>query len=846
MAYFDLTDELTAEAVAEVSEETAREAGHEGRAYVYRDNAWWGNINARGVFTRSKQAEAGVASVLDGRVVTRILDKRRAREEEARAEAAAQVAEAQAFARQQQEYATALGGGGRRPAGGDGAAGPEVGADGRVMPPRYPAGHPRAGQFRPWSEAGMDAGGAGAGEEGGGGGGLGGLLHPRSPQSPYSVPRYVANLFSSVLGAGAGMATMGMGMALSPLGGTGAGATQVGQAVVSLLVGGLNAVASAGSAVLSLAIGGLLAGAVGGAAAMVLAAVGDLFGQIAQAITSSVQGVVTVIKDVFNDAGQYARAAMNMNYFGGYGVGDASGAISTFGAFGMSPETTSGLFGQWSMRPEFLSMRLGPLGGLRMDEGGGIDWAGTLRGMRGALGSYPQMAQYQVLQALLGGQGAQALMPIMQMGEGAFEQALGNAEGLRAPTDQLRALREELAPLQAQVGLTAQLLKVELAGAALQPVVALLQTLLELTRENRGALREWLSDLPGRLAGWISEATEWAEKLADALPRVAESLADIARRVQDIYGHARALGEFITAHPTLSYMLAGGVIGGVPGALAFGGAQVGGATLGEGGMIGGGLAGLLLGGLAVSGGSRAAIGRLMMGPSTLAFPSMLGAAESLAFPATAAAGTLGVGQWSAAMGGRGLLGGGTLLGGMGVSSIVGLVAGILAASTAIAAWTSGFWGAYKEQKEAEKAAAAMEGGARELGYITPELAAESFGPEIARRFREGDLSSREQGMVADRMRQMMSERRARLQREEGEGEEGGFSGAMRAIRERMAQIADNTSPERVREANRQAQEDARDRNLGTLTIRLDPEFERMFILELTQSAFRDLAVSIGG
>ncbi len=838
MAYFDLTDELTAEAVAEVSEETAREAGHEGRAYVYRDNAWWGNINARGVFTRSKQAAPEVQSTLDNRVVTRILDKRRAREEEARAEAAAQVAEAQAFARQQQEYATALGGGGRRPAGDGGAAGPEVGADGRIMPPRYPAGHPRAGQFRPWSEAGMDAGGAGAGEEGGGGGGLGGLLHPRSPQSPYSVPRYVANLFSSVLGAGAGMATMGMGMALSPLGGTGAGATQVGQAVVSLLVGGLNAVASAGSAVLSLAIGGLLAGAVGGAAAMVLAAVGDLFGQIAQAITSSVQGVVTVIKDVFNDAGQYARAAMNMNYFGGYGVGDASGAISTFGAFGMSPETTSGLFGQWSMRPEFLSMRLGPLGGLRMDEGGGIDWAGTLRGMRGALGSYPQMAQYQVLQALLGGQGAQALMPIMQMGEGAFEQALGNAEGLQAPTDQLRALREELAPLQAQVGLTAQLLKVELAGAALQPVVALLQTLLELTRENRGALREWLSDLPGRLAGWISEATEWAEKLADALPRVAESLADIARRVQDIYGHARALGEFITAHPTLSALFAGaavgGSVGGFPGAVMGGltvaGMEVGGSLYGGGGVVGGGLGGLALGGLLLSGGAagtRAAIGRMLMGPATLAF----GAGS-------------GGGLGSLLTAGGGLAGGGSLLAGTG--GIVALVGGILAASTAIAAWTSGFWGSYKEQKEAEKAAAAMEGGARELGYITPELAAESFGPEIARRFREGDLSQREQGMVADRMRQMMAERRARLQREEGEGEEGGFGGAMRAIRERMAQIADNTSPERVREANRQAQEDARDRNLGTLTIRLDPEFERMFILELTQSAFRDLQVSIGG
>lgn|GEM_PF-2949398 len=811
MALWDLNDEYAAEAVAEVQ----AESGH-----TYQNGSWRGWEDRAGRRSANMRVPEWKQNELDSRVAERVMAKRRQREDEL----AAQHAQAQAALEEQQAFADELvaGGSGRR--------------KGEPWPLRYPAGHPRAGQFRPWSEAGddpfEDLGGEEAGAGGGGGGG--GRRWGRSPHSPYSVPRYAANLLSSVLGAGAGIATVGMGMVLSPLGGTGAGATQVGQAVVGLLTSSVNAVAAAGSSVLSLAIGGLLAGAIGGAAAMVLSAVGDLFGQIAQAITSALQGVVTVVKDVFRDAGQYAQAAMQMVYMGGYGLGDATGAISTFGALGMSPEATSGMLGQWSMRPEFLAMRLGPLGGMQTGQDGSIDWAGTLRGMRGAMGGYAPMAQWQVLQALLGPGAAGQLMPMMMMEEGAFEQAMGNAEGLRAPTEQLRALREELAPAQAQVGLLAQVIKVELASAALEPVLVLLQSFLDLVTENRGAIHQWMAELPSRLAEWMIEATEWAERLHDALPGIAERLRDVVDGLRSAWGVIRDIGEFVAAHPTLSAVFAGaalgGMTGGVPGAVMggalLGGTQVGAQGFGVGGGVGGGLLGML-GGAALMryGGAgltaaRAGIGGLLMGSGSLAFP-------------VAAGGSLAEG---------GALAGGGLLAGTG--GIVALVAGILAASTAIAAWTSGWWGAYREQKEAERQAAAMEGGARELGYVTPEMAAESIGPNILKGYKENTLSQKEQAAVAERMYEMMEERRKRLNAEEGEEGEGGSIWS--TLRERLSAIADNTRPDRTQQAHRQALEEASGRSLGTLEVRLDPRFEAMFELELVQANWRGLQVAIGG
>ena len=632
MASFDLNDDLTAEAVAEVEAESG---GH-----TYRSGSWRGWQDAAGRRNANMHVPDWKADELDRAVMDKLLAKRREREEAletARADEEARAERAQAEADQQREYADALRdagyGGGSGGGGGGGGRRPRPGRRLAAEQPRYPAGHEKAGQFRPLTEEeiAQGVGGGGGDEEGGGGGSL---WQSRSPQSEYSVPRHVANLFSRVVGAGAGMATAGVGMALSPLGATGAGATQVGSAAVSLLTAGLNTAASAGSAVLSLALGGLLATAVGGAAAVVLSAVGDLFGQIAQAITGALQGLVTVIRDLFRDAGQYASSVMQMVYVGGWGLGDATGAVGAFGALGMSPEQTSGMLGQWNMRPEFLGARLGALGGLQRDEGGEVDWIGTLRGMRGALGSYPAMAQMPVLQGLMGAQAGAQLMPMMQMDPEAFERAVAGAEALEAPTEQLRALREELAPMQAQVALLATVLKTELASAALEPILGLLNTLLELVRENRGAISEWMAALPERLSGWIADATRWIDRMADSLPRVAEGLRSVVDRLEATWDTVKRIGEFVTAHPTLSAMLAvgalgalsGGVPGMISGAALGGGIQVGASVGGVGGGVYGGAAGLVgsallsrYGGAGLTA-ARGAIGGMMAGGGSLAFP----------------------------------------------------------------------------------------------------------------------------------------------------------------------------------------------------------------------------------
>lgn len=645
---------------------------------------------------------------------------------------------------------------------------------------------------------------------------------PRSPFSRVSLPHHVAGLWGSVLGAGAGLAGVGMGLALTPLGATGAGVAQVGRALVNLLASSLRMVGTVGAGLLTVALGTVLAGAIGASAAMVLSAVSNLFGQIAETITSALQGVAGVVRDVFREAADYVRSVMQMVYVGGQTPAEAAGAAGALGAFGLRPQETAGLLGQWMMRPEFLAPRLAPLGGLRYGADGEIDWEATLRGMRQGLQAYPEMAQYPVLQGLMGQQGARMLMPIMQMEQPAFERALATAGELRPELANVRALREELMPLQAQVGMLASVLKVELASAALEPVLALLRAMVDLVRENRDVINEWLRTLPGRLAEWMAEAAEKADELLTSLPHIARSLSEIADHLRALWDWLQRIGDFMSAHPTLSAVMRrlrlpmvgaaiGGLRGGPAGALVGGlmgaGAELGGAAFGGWGTVGGGALGLV------------------SGTALLRHMAARAAAETAA---GTAAGTAAAGGGLAAAG---------------LGSVVAMIAGILVASTTIAAWTSGWWDAYRQQKAAEGQYRELEAGARELGYVTPEMAAESFGPEIARRFRLDELTPREQELVGERYYEMIHARGER----EGQPWTERAHDVLQKIEDRMHEVAEHTSPDQVRHAVQRGQEEATRRQETTFTFIVRPSTEFELELERQEAlrAWRAIQLVVG-
>jgi len=786
---FDLTDPTMAEAVHEVEVENGR---------TYDGRLWRGWVDSAGRPNPRMRVPPSEQARLDERVLAKYMEKRQRAEAEAQAEAERQaelLEAAQAEAMQQREFADAAVAGG------------------------------------------VGGGGAAAGEGvGGGWGARGGWPWGRSPLSQVSVPRHVAGRVGSMAGAVAGVVGVGMGLALSPLGVTGAGMTQVGNAVVNLLVGGLQSLASVGSSVLSLALGAVLAGAIGAAGVVVLSAVGDLFGHVAQAITASMQGVAQVVRDVFREAGEYARQSMQMVYLGGYSVPAATGALATFGALGVPPAETAGLFGQWSMRPEFLEMRLAPLGGLRTGEGGEVDWPGTLRGMRSALQGYPDIMRQPLLSGMLGAQGAQTLMPLMQMEEGAFERALSAADVLTPQMAQIRELREELTPLQAQVGMLATVLKVELASAALQPVLVLLQTLVELVRENREEIGAFMAALPERLAGWLADAAEKARELAERWPDINRALSETVEHLQAAWRMIEAIYGFITAHPTASAMLGGaalGIPGGpggmIAGAMTLGGAQVGGAAGGVGGGVGGAVAGLI-GGTALSRfgltAARTAVGGLIGG-----------GAETLAFPVGA--------------GGASLLGAeGGLLAGGGTTSIVAAISGlapillaVAAATAATAYYVEGVGPALREAREKEREYVEAEEGARALGYVTPEEVARSFGEAFFRSWEAGELSQKEQEAFVRRRDEMSAAARGEREREAEGG--GVLERTFATIRDRLRDIAEHTSPHRVQEAMRRGQEEAQRREPVVILVRPSSQFE----LELEQQealrTWRGIQVAVG-
>ncbi len=634
-----------------------------------------------------------------------------------------------------------------------------------------------------------------------------------TPFTRASVPGHVAGMVTSVLGAGVGLATSGMALALSPLGATGTGITQIGRAVADLLAGSIRMISSMGSGVLTVAIGTLFAGAIGAASIIVLDAVSDMFGRVAQAITTTMQGVATVIRDTFRDATEYARNAMQMVYVGGYGVGESLGAIATFGAFGLSPAQTAGLFGSWTMRPEFLEARLAPLGGLRRAATGEIDWPATLRAMRSALSSYPEMAQYPMLQALLGAQGANLLMPLMQMEEGAFEEALGASRNLTPQVERVRALREELMPLQGQVALLAQTLKLELASAALEPVLTLLRAMVGLVRENRDAITGWLRQLPERLADWLARAAEYAERFADSLPEIGRRLGEIADHLRSLWDWLRRLGDFVSAHPTLSAVLAGAGIGalrgGVPGAvvggLVAGGAQVGTSFFGGWGGVGGGLLGLLGG-----------VG-LMRGLPALA--TRMAAPELLAFP-------LGLPLAEGAAGLSGLLG-------FGLSALPYMAA--IAAGVLIPYYASGYAGARAQAAAGEEAYSSRLRALLQAGVATPHTAAASLGPDVLAYYEEHGMS----GPIGERIRARLAEMRGAV-----EGRDA-ISGFLRDLQERMRQIADNTSPDRVQEAMRRGQAEAQREAQLTVVIRPSTEFEAELERQEALRAWRGIQLAVG-
>jgi len=768
---FDLTDPMMAEAVHEVEVESG---GQE-----YRNGAWWGGQDRRGVFTRAAHAPARVAESLNQRVLAKYMTKRQAAEAQAEEEAARQaelIQAAQAEAEQQRQFADAL------TAGGEGGGGA------------------------------------------GGGGGRGGWAWGRSQLSQVSVPRHVAGLFGSVMGAGAGVFGAGMGLALSPLGLTGAGMTQVGNAVVNLLVGGLQAVATLGSSVLSLAMGAVLAGAIGAAGVVVLSAVGDLFGRVAQAITTSLQGVAQVVRDVFREAGEYARQSMQMVYMGGYTLPSAMGAMATFGALGVGPAETAGLLGQWSMRPEFLAMRLAPLGGLRMGEGGEIDWAGTLRGMRGALRSYPGMMQYPLLSGVLGAQGAGMLMPLMMMGDRAFEGALANADLMAPQLERVRALREELMPLQAQIGLLATVLKVELASAALQPVLVLLQSLVDLVRDNREEISEFMRALPSRLADWLAAAADRARELSERWPEINRQLGATIDHLRTAWRWIERIGDFIRAHPTLSAFLGGAVLGipGGPSRMLTMGMTAAGIQAGT--SVGGGWGG-------VAGGALNFLGTaaLLRGVPALGARMVAGTAapEALAFPVGAA--------------GPSLLSGGAAAGGVLAAALpwAAIVAAAALMVGTAAYYGTGYARARGEQRASERQFGEAEAGARELGYVTYEMALESFGPAIVKAYHDKTMTEAQERAVAERYMEMVAARRGEQERREG------LTGALETIRDRMHEVAENTSPHRVREAMRRGQEEAQQREPVVVLVRPSSQFE----LELEQQealrTWRGIQVAVG-
>jgi len=372
----------------------------------------------------------------------------------------------------------------------------------------------------------------------------------RSPWTHTGLPYQAAGAFGGVLGAGAGAVTAGLGLALSPLGASGAGVTQVGGAIMNLLVSAVNSLTMLGASVLTIAIGAVFAGAIAACAGVVLVAVGGMFGRVAETITEAMSGVVRIVRDLFDTAIQYAQSAMQLVYFGGQTPGAAVGLMSAMQGFGVSPETTAGIFGQWQMRPEFLGPRLGAMG-VPMGVGpeGETDWPGTLEAMRTQVRGLPELMRYPMLAATLGPQAAQQFLPMMEMPERRFQEALRQGEELRPLTEELQAIREELVPLRGQFDLLTTTIKVDLIGAVLAPISAVLETLLDMFGGHREAIQAWLQDtatraLRGLLLGveyivrHIPQAVDWLEKVWNKLKDIWERLAPVAERGAQAAGFA--------------------------------------------------------------------------------------------------------------------------------------------------------------------------------------------------------------------------------------------------------------------------------------------------------------------
>ena len=135
---------------------------------------------------------------------------------------------------------------------------------------------------------------------------------------------------------------------------------------------------------------------------------------------------------------------------------------------------------------------------------------------------------------------------------------------------------------------------------------------------------------------------------------------------------------------------------------------------------------------------------------------------------------------------------------------------------------------------------------------------ERFGEETAKKWQEGELPPRLQQIVGEAVieetRAKARERRAsgeaidvttgRSAGAQDEGIVGAIHGAMERVRETMAQVADNTRPDRVQEAVRRATEEASARQPAVVELRPAPDFQRLFEVNIIQDAYRQIQVGL--
>lgn len=324
-----------------------------------------------------------------------------------------------------------------------------------------------------------------------------------------------------------------LGMAFESFGASGQAVMRIGQSIVDVIARSLKGIATAGAVVIGGVLGlifgpavavalGAVMGGLAAALGAVAAAVGKLFGD-------ALQSAKAVLDDVIGAATRFAEALMRIHWATGMTVGSAAGLTLTLDALGISAQQAESLFGQWAMRLEFLAPRLAMMGvALTRNADGTIDWAFALSQLRQRFMELPDIMRIPYLTATVGPQAAQALLPIMHMPEPEFRAGADRAREAQHLAGLGERVVHEYGPVRQRLRFIVQMIKLEVAQAALPWVTELLRTVEDLWAQYREVILAFVRQIPAWIGTGWNVVIEMVQKFLRLLPDVVDWLARAA------------------------------------------------------------------------------------------------------------------------------------------------------------------------------------------------------------------------------------------------------------------------------------------------------------------------------